>query len=309
MKNSLIPYLLFLTLIPAVRAEMDLGAKRLSPDTVVLNNGKVLHGLILKNDAEKVILQQRMSEVEIPKNDIRRIDDQGESGIYFADIVDPGKLPPWRMIVQDLRSDDSITSFTQIPATTIDNGYLKYIPYLSFRINDRIEMNVYGDPENPVCLEFGIYDRGEKITQFKKIIRAYLAGILSNRKEVAALYSLNEKGGKKQVGHFVFQITPPDAPDAYGAWWLSIYDPARLEKVRLSDAEYRKVTLPFKEVNTSSGKLRQDRSSLNNQFLSSTRMNWNSMIPDLRGFYRNRMGELQLLFPSLMKNSKTSNAQ
>ena len=124
---------------------------------------------------------------------------------------------------------------------------------------------------------------------------------------MGALYSLDEKGGQVQVGRFVFRITPPDAPEAYGGWWLSIYDPARLDKARISDAEYRKVTLPFDEVNTRSGRLRMDRVMANDLYLASTRMNWNTMIPDLRGFYRNRMGELELLIPSFMKSPKHTN--
>jgi hypothetical protein len=295
--------------LPPCRSELDSNAKRLMPDTIVMNDGRFLHGLIVKNDAGKVTLQQRNGEVDIPKNDIRRIEDQTDSGIYFADIVDPGKLPPWRMIVQDLRSDDSIRSFRQIPATTIDNGYLKNIPYLSFKINERIEMNVYGDSEHPVCLEFGIYERGEKITRFKKMIRAYLAGILASREEVAALYCLDEKGGKSRVGKFIFQVTPPDAPDAYGGWWISIYDPKGLDKTRLSDAEYAKVTLSFREVNRSNGLLRSDRSKSLDRFLENSGMNWNSMIPDLRGFYRNSMGQLELLTPSFMKKSKPAPVQ
>ena len=288
---------------------MDLDAKRLMPDTIFMNDGRVLYGLILRNDAQKVTLQQKMGEVEILKSDIRRIDDEPDLGVYFADIVDPGTLPPWRMIVQDLRTDDSIKSFRQIPATTIDNGYLKDIPYLSFRINERTEMNVYGDPNHPVCIEFGIYERGEKVTQFKKIIRAYLAGILTNRKEVGALYSLDEKGGQIRVKNFIFKVTPPDAADAYGGWWLAIYDPSRLEKARIPDAVYRKVTLPFDEVNNHSGRLRLDRIMMNDQFLAATRMNWNSTIPDLRGFYRNRVGDLELLVPSFMKKKPSPTPQ
>jgi hypothetical protein len=288
---------------------MDLDAKRLMPDTIYLNDGKVLHGLIIKNDAQKVTLQQKMGEVEIPKISINRIEDIPKSEIYFADIVDPGTLPPWRMIVQDLRTDDSIKSFRQIPATAIDNGYLKNIPYLSFRINERVEMNVYGDPNHPACIEFGIYERGEKITQFKKIIRAYLAGILTNRKEVGALYSLDEKGGQIQVGNFIFKVTPPEAPEAYGGWWLSIYDPARLEKARIPEPEYRKRTLPFDEVNNHAGRLRLDRILSNDNFLAAMRMSWNSTIPDLRGFYRNKMGDLELLPPSFMKKKPEPKTQ
>jgi len=309
MKHSFLLCIFLLLLVSSGRSEMDLNAKRLMPDTIFMNDGKVLHGLILRNDAQKVTLQQKMGEVEIRKSGIRRIDDEPDLGVYFADIVDPGTLPPWRMIVQDLRTDDSIKSFRQIPATTIDNGYLKDIPYLSFKINERTEMNVYGDPNHPVCIEFGIYERGEKITQFKKIIRAYLAGILTNRKEVGALYSLDEKGGQIRVKNFIFKVTPPDAPDAYGGWWLAIYDPARLEKARITNALYRKVTLPFDEVNNRSGRLRLDQIITNDQFLTATRMNWNNTIPDLRGFYRNRVGDLELLVPSFMKKKPSATLQ
>lgn len=274
----------------------DMSSRRLMPDTVVLNDGSELHGMIVRNDARVLVLQERMKEVEIPKNHIRRISDQADSLVYFADIANPATLPPWRMIVQDFRLDDNIRSFREVPATSIDNGYLRNIPYLSFRINKRVEMNVYGDPENPVCIEFGIYERNkEKITRFHKIVRAYLAGILTSRQEVAAIYSLPESGGKVKAGHFVFEVTPPDAPDAYGGWWLSIYDPKRLDAARLPDAEYRKVTLPFHEVNTSNGTLRPDRALMNDQFLDPATKRWKGLVSGLKGFYRDRMGDLKLI--------------
>ena len=229
----------------------------------------MLHGLIIKNEAYDVTLQERMGEIQIPKKYIRRIEDQGESGVYFADIVDPGKIPPWRMIVQDLRTDDNIASFRQIPATAINSGYLRNIPYLSFRINKHMEMNVYGNPEDPVCLEFGVYEHGSEITRFKKIIRAYLAGTLNSRAEIGALYSLSEKGGEKPAGRLCFKILPPTAPDAYGGWWISVYEPRRLEQARVSDAAYKKVT--------------------------DTIMSWDKIVPELRGFYRNKKGQLNLL--------------
>ncbi|MEI6323338.1 MAG: hypothetical protein WCP60_09570 [bacterium] len=290
---TLIPFVLVAA--TTVFAAMDMADQRLMPDTIVLNDGTKLHGMIVKNDAKEVVLQQRMGEVEIPKENISRICDEADAGVYFADIVDPGKLPPWRMIVQDLRTDDNIHSFTQIPPTTIENGYLKNIPYLSFRINKHVEMNVYGNPEDPVCLEFGIYEKGEKITRFKKIIREYLAGTLRSRAEIAALYALDEKGDERQVGSLRFRISPPTSPDAYGGWWIAVYDPKRLEKERISDAAYSKVTLPFNEVNGKNGKLLDDRNMNHAKFLEKTMMNWSQMIPDLRGFYRNKMGDLKLL--------------
>lgn len=309
MKLPFLAAICLLLVLPAGRTEADMSAKRLAPDTVFMKDGRELHGLIIRNDARKVVLQQRMGEVEIPKTAIRRIDDEPDSGVYFADIVDPNKLPPWRMIVQDLRSDDSIRSFRQIPATTIDNGYLRFIPYLSFRINRRVEMNVYGDPEHPVCLEFGVYERGDNITRFKNIIRAYLAGILQSRAEIAALYGLDEKGGKTKVGKFIFEITPPTAPDAYGGWWISIYDPDRLDQSRVPESEYRKNTLPFDVVNHSSGALRHDRISTFDHFLSNKQDAWTGLMPNFRGFYRDGMGALKLEASTHVGNTNSAPVQ
>jgi len=293
MKRSILPVLLAATTLGLHAADSSVN---LDPDTIFMNDGTVKRGLIIRNDPAEVVLQQRMGEVVIPKAYIRRIDNE-VNDIYFADMVKPGKLPPWRMIVSDLRSDDSIRSFQQIPATTVEKGEFARIPYLSFRINQRVEMNVYGNPEDPVAIEFGIYERkASEITKFKKITLTYLAGLLDNRREIAALYSLDDKGGKKTVGNLTFQVTPPDAPDSDGGWWISIYEHKRLEAFRVPDAIYRKNTLPFGEVNHGNGVLRDDNEAYFNKFLQSNMTAWSGMIPDLKGFYRDKMGGLKLLF-------------
>lgn len=287
--------------LPAVLAAMTLGlhaddhSVNPDPDTIFMNDGTEKKGLIIRNNTTTVTLQQRMGEVVIPKAYIRRIDDELNE-VYFADMVKPGKLPPWRMIVMDLRCDDSIRSFRQIPATTVEKGEFARIPYLSFRINRRVEMNVYGNPEDPVCIEFGIYERrASEITRFKKITRTYLAGLLDNRREIAALYSLDDKGGKKTVGELTFQVTPPDAPDSDGGWWISVYEHKRLDGARIPDENYRKITLPFGEVNHGNGVLREGNGAVFDSFLSSTMSRWAPKMPDLKGFYRDRMGDLKLL--------------
>lgn len=297
----------FTLMLPTrMQASMDLSDHHLMPDTVVLLDKTELHGLIVKNNAEEVVLQEHRGEQVIPKSHIRRINDQGGIQVFFADMINSHKLPPWQMIVQDLRTDDNIRSFEQIPPTTIENGYLKNVPYFSFRINQHVEMNVYGDPEDPVCLEFGIYERNkEKITRFKKLIREYLAGTLESRAEIAALYALKETSDENQAGNLRFRITPPTSPDAYGGWWFSIYDPKRLEKARVSEKEYARVTLPFYQVNGHNGQLLEDRDMDHLKFLSDTMMTWSKMIPDLRGFYRDKMGNLKLLTSQSASNAVT----
>lgn len=293
MKRRFLPVLLAATTLGLHAADSHVNP---DPDTIFLNDGTSKRGLIIRNDPGEVVLQQRMGEVVIPKAYIRRIDDE-VNDVYFADMVKPGKLPPWRMIVSDLRSDDNIRSFRQIPATTVEKGEFARIPYLSFRINRRVEMNVYGNPEDPVAIEFGIYERkASEITRFKKITRTYLAGLLDNRHEIAALYSLGDKGGKKTVGNLTFQVTPPEAPDADGAWWISIYEHRRLDAFRVPDAIYRKNTLPFGVVNHGNGVVRDGKTAFFDKFLQSNMEAWSGMIPDLRGFYRDRVGDLKLLF-------------
>ncbi len=300
MKSFLLPLLIFAV---SLHGEVMSNPKlNLYPDTVMLNDGTVVHGLIVRNGADIITLQEKMGERDIPKSWIRRIIDSNHQQAYFAEIVNPGTLPPWRMVVQDLRTDDNIKTFREVPATAIDIGYLKNIPYISFRINKRVEMNVYGNPENPVCLEFGIYERKpEEITKFKKIIRAYLAGILSSRAEVGALYALPETGGDIRVGRVALKVLPPTAPDAYRGWWLSVYRPDALASARVSDAAYAKVTIPFNRVDLKTGDLRAAVLRKNGGMLEEPLLNLkvlNILMPGVNGFYRDKMGILQPLFPS-----------
>jgi hypothetical protein len=290
-QQFLLAHLVATTLgIHAAYSEMNL-----DPDTIYMSNGTSKKGLIIRNGVDEIVLQQKSGEVTIPKSYISRIDDES-SDVYFAELVKRGKLPPWRMIVMDLRSDDNIRYLRQIPATTIDNGYLRNIPYLSFRINDRIEMNVYGNPGDPVALEFGVYERNaSKIDRFKKITRTYLAGLLNSSREVAALYSLGDKGGSRTVGDLTFKVTPPDAPDAYGGWWIAMYEQNRLDAARVSETEYRRKTLPFDEVNHANGTLRKGNEAFFNRFLKQAMFAGHAKFPDLVGFYRNKMGDLKLL--------------
>jgi len=41
--------------------------------------------------------------------------------------------------------------------------------------------------------------------------------------------------------------------------------------------------------------LREDRNLNHEKFLDKTMMNWSQMMPDLRGFYRDKAGNLKLL--------------
>ncbi|MBE2180776.1 MAG: hypothetical protein IAE97_09920 [Chthoniobacterales bacterium] len=263
----------------------------LQTDTVVLKDGTEIRGLILRNSASNVLIETGREELEISKDNIRRIIDEPGDDAATSAVTPAGRLPHWHSIVQDFRNHDATRTFRPVPATAIDNGFLRSIPYLSYRVNENAEMNIYGDPEDPVALELGVYGRGAFNRRHRLTVREFLAGHLGSRREIAALYALDLDGGEIRAGRLAIRCTPPGAPDAYGGWWLCIYDPARLEKARVGDKAYAKVTRPFHEVNDRNGSL---RAQSDDTMLDSALNSMSGTMPWLRGFSRDKAGVLHV---------------
>ena len=265
------------------------------PDTLDMLDGSKIRGLILKNTADDVLIQTEKTELLVPKSQIRRIGDEMEGEIVFADVAKPGRLPSWRAMVFDLRNHDSIHAIEQIPATKIEEGYLKNIPYLSFRVNEQSEFNVYGDPQDPVAIEFGMYGGRRKNPKYHRIVREFLAGHLQTRDQIAALYALPFTGGEKRVGLMAIKITPPSEAGAYGGWWICVYNPSRLDPARVGNAAYAAVTKPFDEVNYRDGRLRRENVEKDKDWLASMVRRATGTIPQVRGFYRDKDGVFRLI--------------
>ena len=126
----------------------------------------------------------------------------------------------------------------QIPATVIDVGILKNVPYLSYRIGANRELNVYGGPEAPACIEIGLYrsllnSNTEKQRCFKFLRDLFPALDFSSAKP---------NGGKALSGNWVIEVTMPDAPDAYGGWWISVYNLERLHQAAGTSANISTVS-------------------------------------------------------------------
>lgn len=265
------------------------------PDSLDMVDGTTVRGLILKNTAHHVLIQTEESEMEIPKSQIRRIGDQIDGEIVFAEVMKPGRLPSWRAMIYDLRNHDSIRSLEQIPATAIGEGYLKNIPYLSFRVNDQSEFNVYGNPNDPVAIEFGMYGKQRGGAKYHRMVREFLAGHLHSREQIATLYSLPFRGGEKKAGKLAFRITPPSQTDRHGGWWISVYNPTRIASARVDDAKYAAVTRPFDTINKSDGRLRRENVEKERDWLASMVRQLTGTIPQVRGFQRDKNGVFRLI--------------
>jgi hypothetical protein len=270
-------------------------ADRNLPDRLEMEDGRSIRGLILRNTPTHVLLQTAKGEVEYPKSEIRRIHDAPDNDVLFAEIANRGELPSWRAMVHDLRTHDRIKSFEQIPSTTIDQGFLRNVPYLSFRVNQKTEFNVYGDPDRPAAVEIGVYERGRPGERHRRVFREFLAGHLDSRQEIAALYSLNRENLEARAGELVFRLIPEGAADSYGGTWLVVYHPERLERARLSDAAYAKVTVPFNQVARRDGTLLRGNEETNNNWLAGMMKNLTGDLPEVRGFYRDKNGVFRLI--------------
>jgi len=291
--RALVPFVTLAVLSVAAPAADD---SFHAPDSIVLKGGRTVRGLIIKNSVDSVLLQEEFGEQSYPKSEIIRIRDEADIGILFTDIHRRGDLPSWRVIANDLRTHDEIRSLVEIPATTIPTGEFRNVPYKSFRANRDLELNIYGDPNDPAGIELGIYGSRKNNAKIQKVLRAYFAGFLTSREEVAALYGLDFRGGKATAGDITFEVTPPTADDAFGAWWISFYNKKDLDEARLPDAKYAELTKPADEVIDRSGKViakgwtKEDIEEVrHHKDLDGN----NRML--LRGFYRDANGDFHLL--------------
>jgi hypothetical protein len=164
----------------------------------------------------------------------------------------PGPVPAERFPAERLSNlaysvdlafiEDWGSEVKQIPATVVDKGVLMAVPYQSFRAGN-YEFNVYGDPEHPACLEIGVYKDLLGSLSAKQRCVAFMASLLPDPGDRCLLRSLNLNQDLRERGGLTFEVTPETAEDAYGGWWVSVYDTAALGKSRSSPQEREAITV------------------------------------------------------------------
>lgn len=135
-----------------------------------------------------------------------------------VDAKDP-KLPSLERALSGLPTAGFTDAPVQIPATVVEDGILRYVPYVSFRIGSDRELNVYGDLTAPACVEFGLYRTLLNSEEERRRCISYLSQIFPE----VDFSGVRLTGGKLLTGGIVVEVTPPDAADAYGGWWISAY--------------------------------------------------------------------------------------
>lgn len=206
-------------------------------DEVMLKSGTRVSGTILAQSKDHVIMRIGDGNVVYSKKAIWRIYEDITDQLPFTRLTRPDELPPWWIPLSDLYHEDWVNELKAIPATSIGTGNFRDVPYLSFRANHIYEMNIYGDPMAPAAVEIGYYgNMWFHSHDAQKRCRQFIASYLTGLHQLEAIYRLNSAGGTQTVSGLGMSITPPNAPDAYGGWWVTVWNPARLAASRASTA-------------------------------------------------------------------------
>jgi hypothetical protein len=156
------------------------------------------------------------------------------------------RIPSWGKIVSILATNGWAHELKQIPATVIDNGVLQDVPYISFRCASAgYEINIYGDLDKPAGVEIGAINYLVSSDVAKSNCMNFISSVLisDGYEEIVRTLKLNRKDLKKKE-RMTFETTFPDEPDAYGGWWISVYDENALTNARASGAELIAIKQP-----------------------------------------------------------------
>ncbi len=213
-------------------------------DTIVFKSGGTLEGQVLKESQDSITFMFGSSVMSIDRSlvaEVRRepLDVNNEAPLGEE------LLPAWNTTIQRVCSLQWVKGFREIPATVIDDGVLRLVPYKSYRFNQHFELNIYGDPDSPVCVEIGVSGPLARDNAARTKCVQVARSIFTEPKYLSAINSLNSKTGTREIGRVTIEVTPPEAPDAYGGWWISAYREKELDAYRASEKEIEQITAPL----------------------------------------------------------------
>lgn len=204
-----------------------------------LKNGEKIEGTVLQNGDGGSTMQLTYGTVTVTTGDIASVESSEPAPQPAAGT---GRLSKWDRCLHTLVSSGlPLPQISPIAATVIDKGVFRNVPYLSHRFGS-LEFNIYGDPDEPAGLEIGVYDRAPSSETRRLCVRS-IAMLLNDAADREALQAMNLERSSLKRGSLTFEITPSSADDAYGGWWISIYDDRRIDQQRASDRELLQITV------------------------------------------------------------------
>lgn len=209
----------------------------LKADVIVLQSGAVITGNILQQDANGVLMQMEYGTFRYPMAMVRDVKKEAAAAPHVSN--NGQAIPDWAQIVSLLANTSWAPEIKQVPATVINYGSFKSVPYVSFRCAyGGYEINVFGDLNNPAAVQIGAMGYLKDNAVAKSNCVNFICAVLANaadRKMVRAL-NWNQKD-LQSSGGMNFETLLPGEIGSYGGWWVSVYNPNTLAAAQASDAE------------------------------------------------------------------------
>src|SRR6185369_2264666 len=214
----------------------------LKADVVVLQGGTVVTGTILQQDANGVLLQTQFGTYRYP---LTAVSDMKKEAATAPHVSNNGQvIPDWAQIISILATNGWAAGMKQVPATMIETGNFKNVPYVSFRCGDGgYEVNIYGDLNRPAAVQIGAMNYQHQTTSEKSNGVNFACSVLEDaavRKIIRALHF--GRKDTQQNGDMTIETILPGEWGSYGGWWVSIRNDAALASAQASQAELLALT-------------------------------------------------------------------
>jgi hypothetical protein len=208
-------------------------------DKLVMINDRIVTGTVLETNVNNVLLLTDYGTIKYPVAAVKEIRIDQSS---LVEAVITNTLPDSKTIILRLHKQPWATDLKQIPATIIDKGILKNVPYISFRCGGDYEVNIYGDLDHPAGIEAGVYRKLISDDTAKRNCAAFVRVLLGQDADKSMIQKIDFSKDLKTNSSLTFEVTPPTAEDAYGGWWLSVYSEQKLDLARATDDELKYIT-------------------------------------------------------------------
>ncbi|MGO8838016.1 MAG: hypothetical protein ACLQAH_04555 [Limisphaerales bacterium] len=217
---------------------------QLKADVVILQNGGVITGNVLQQDADGVLIQMNTGTFRYPLSWIREVKKEPATAPHVSN--NGRRIPDWAQIVSLLANTGWSQGLKQVPATVINYGNFNSVPYVSFRCAaGGYEINVFGDLNNPAAVQIGAMNYLKQSDEAKSNCVNFICSVLANPDDRKAVRTLNwnQQDSQNNSG-MTFQILQPGEMGSYGGWWVSVYNENALASARASEAELASLTQP-----------------------------------------------------------------
>lgn len=216
-------------------------------DVLILRGGQVIFGTIQSQGADGYKFQRGTSTFSYPHATVTfSYQARTKGGLSAA-----ASLPSWGEVVEHAGSQTWGTSVKQIPATVVDKGIFRNVPYLSFRCGLDYEINVYGDPEQPSGIEIGCYRSLLQKTEAKENCVALIAELMRRDDLKEAVKSAKRNKDLVEIKEWTIEVSPPEGSDSYGGWWVSVYSEKVLDSQRASAQEMATLSVARSQLTNS----------------------------------------------------------